>query len=214
MKPNDLPHPYNWQDRRPLLKDKIFYVPNHYRRHEKELFPNLQRYFGNDHPIYLEYCSGNGEWVLNRALENPGINWIAVEMRFERVRKIYSKTVNYGVENLLIISGEGLTFSREYLSARCLDEAYINFPDPWPKNRHAKHRMIQPPFVRELRQKVKKGGLVTLVTDHISYKEQIEHQMGGWSKVEASRENYGSSFFERLWRRHGLPIYRLCYANR
>ncbi|MDN3508667.1 MAG: tRNA (guanine(46)-N(7))-methyltransferase TrmB [Candidatus Neptunochlamydia sp.] len=214
MKPKDLLYPYKWEDRHPLLKDKIFYVPEYYQEHKKELFPNLQEYFGNDHPIYLEYCSGNGEWILNRTMENPEINWIAVEMWFERVRKIYSKTANYGVENLLIISGEGLTFSREYLSNKSLDKVYINFPDPWPKDRHAKHRIIQCPFVEELRRTVKKGGLVTLVTDNASYKEQIEDEMRGWPKIEASHENYGSSFFERLWRSHGLPIHHLCYANR
>ena len=94
MKPKDLPYPYKWEDRHPLLKDKIFYVPEYYQEHKKELFPNLQEYFGNDRPIHLEYCSGNGEWILNRAMENPEINWVAVEMWFERVRKIYSKTIN------------------------------------------------------------------------------------------------------------------------
>ncbi|MDJ0651858.1 MAG: tRNA (guanine(46)-N(7))-methyltransferase TrmB [Simkaniaceae bacterium] len=214
MKPKDLPYPYKWEDRQPLLKDKIFYVPEYYQQHKKERFPNLQEYFGNDRPIHLEYCSGNGEWILNRARKNPEIHWIAVEMWFERVRKIYSKTVNYGVENLLIISGEGLTFSREYLSDACLDKVYINFPDPWPKKRHAKHRMIQRPFVEELRRTVKKNGWVTLVTDNVPYKKQIEYEMGEWPEVEASHENYGSSFFERLWRSHGLPIQHLCYANR
>lgn len=213
MKPKELPYPYRWEERRPLLKGKVFYVPEYYQAHQKELFPHLQDYFGNEHPVHLEYCSGNGEWILKKAMEYPEINWIAVEMWFERVRKIYSKTINYGVENLLIISGEGLTFSREYLSDRCLDQVYVNFPDPWPKERHAKHRLIQRPFVEELRRTVKKGGTVTLVTDDPRYKQQMEEAMGEWSQVNTSHENYGSSFFERLWRSHGLPIHYLCYAN-
>ncbi|QVL56975.1 MAG: tRNA (guanine(46)-N(7))-methyltransferase TrmB [Simkaniaceae bacterium] len=214
MKPKDLPYPYKWEDRCPLLKDKIFYVPEYYQEHKRELFPLLHDYFGNGHPIHLEYCSGNGEWILKQAMENPNVNWIAVEMWFERVRKIYSKTVNYRVENLLIISGEGLTFSREYLADESLDKVYVNFPDPWPKDRHAKHRIIQRPFVEELRRTVKKGGTVTLVTDDIPYKEQMEYEMQEWPKVEASHEHYGSSFFERLWRSHGLEIHHMCYANR
>ena len=214
MKPKDLPYPYKWEERRPLLKDKIFYVPEYYQEHNKELFPNLEVYFGNTHPVYLEYCSGNGEWILDRARENPDVNWIAVEMWFERVRKIFSKTVNYGVENLLIISGEGLTFSREYLPDKCLDKVYVNFPDPWPKDRHAKHRIIQRFFIEELRRTVKKGGTVTLVTDNIPYKKQMEHEMQEWPKVDSSHENYGSSFFERLWRSHGLDIHHMCYVNR
>jgi tRNA (guanine-N7-)-methyltransferase len=214
MKPKDLPYPYRWEERKPLLKEKVFYVPDYYFEHRKELFPHLHEYFGNDHPIHLEYCSGNGEWILERAQCNPDISWIAVEMWFERVRKIYSKMVNYGVDNLLIISGEGLTFSREYLPDACLDKVYVNFPDPWPKDRHAKHRIIQRPFVQELQRTLKKEGTVTLVTDNAPYKEQMEYEMHGWPKVGEGHENYGSSFFERLWRSHGLTIHHLCYANR
>jgi tRNA (guanine-N7-)-methyltransferase len=214
MKPKDLPYPYKWEERRPLLKDNIFYVPEYYFKHKKELFPNLQEYFGNDRPICLEYCSGNGEWILERAQKHPEINWIAVEIWFERVRKIYSKRVNYGVDNLLIISGEGLTFSREYLPEHCLDKVYVNFPDPWPKDRHAKHRIIQRSFVDELKRTVRPEGTVTLVTDNVPYKKQMEYEMQKWPKVNEGHENYGSSFFERLWHSHGLTIHHLCYANR
>lgn len=214
MKPKDLPYPYSWKERRPLLKEGVFYVPEYYFDHKKEVFPNLQEHFGNDRPIHLEYCSGNGEWILNRAQAFPEINWVAVEIWFERVRKIYSKKVNYGVDNLLIISGEGLTLSREYLPDHVLDEVYVNFPDPWPKDRHAKHRIIQAPFVSELKRTVKPGGKVTFVTDNVPYKEQMEREMEGWQKAAREEtENYGTSFFERLWRSHGLTIHHLCYAN-
>ena len=214
MKPKDLPYPYKWDERHPLLKDKIFYVPQYYKEHKKNLFPPFKEFFGNDHPVHLEFCSGNGEWIINRAQENPQVNWVAVEMWFERVRKIYSKTINYGIENLMIISGEGLTFSQEYLQDECIDAAYVNFPDPWPKDRHAKHRIIQKPFVEELRRTVKKEGSVTLVTDNIPYKEQMEQEMQGWPKVGIPHDNYGSSFFERLWRSQGLDIHHMRYANR
>lgn len=213
MKPKDLPYPYGWDDRRPFLKDKIFYVPEYYEEHKEELFPSFAEFFGNDNPVHLEYCSGNGEWIINRARENPDKNWVAVEIWFERVRKIYSKTINYGIENLMIISGEGLTFSRQYLREGCLNGVYVNFPDPWPKKRHAKHRIIQSPFVDELRRTLVPGGTVTLVTDDITYKEQMECEMEKWHKVPPQQENYGSSFFERLWLSRGLEIHHLCYAN-
>ena len=213
MKPKDLPYPYGWEDRRTLMKDKIFYVPEYYEDHKRELFPNFVDYFGNTNPVHLEYCSGNGEWIIKRAQENPDKNWVAVEMWFERVRKIYSKSVNFGVENLLIISGEGVTFSREYLSDNCLDAVYVNFPDPWPKDRHAKHRIIQRPFVDELKRTLVPGGTVTLVTDDAPYKDQMTYEMQEWEEVSASHSGYGSSFFERLWLSRGLDIHHLCYVN-
>ncbi len=214
MKPKDLLYPYSWKDRRPLLKNNIFYVPEYYQEHQKELFPSFTEHFENDNPVNLEYCSGNGEWIIKRAQENPDKNWVAVEMWFKRVRKIYSKTVNYEIDNLLIISGEGMTFSREYLTDHCLDAVFVNFPDPWPKDRHAKHRIIQRPFVEELRRTVTPEGTVTLVTDNIPYKDQMQYEMQEWPKVPAFHKNYGSSFFERLWLSHGLEIYHMCYANR
>ncbi|MCB1107900.1 MAG: tRNA (guanosine(46)-N7)-methyltransferase TrmB [Chlamydiia bacterium] len=213
MKPKDLPYPYRWEERRPLLKGKVFYVPEYYQEHKRELFPNFNEFFGNDNPVHLEYCSGNGEWIIKKAQEHPEVNWVAVEVWFERVRKIYSKMFNYGIDNLMIVSGEGLTFSREYLPNHSLNGVYVNFPDPWPKDRHAKHRIIQRPFVEELKRTLVPKGKVTLVTDNIPYKEQMEHEMDGWERLPSSHENYGSSFFERLWLSHGLEIHHLCYVN-
>ena len=213
MKPKDLKSPFKWEDRRPSLHDLIFFVPEHYEAHQQELFPSFESFFGNDHPVHLEYCSGNGEWILGKAKEHPEKNWVAVELCFERVKKIYSKFKNHEVKNAMIISGEGLTFSREYLPDHSLEAVYVNFPDPWPKRRHAKHRLIQRPFVEELRRTLRKGGKAIFVTDHIPYKIQMEEAMREWEKVPSSLNQYGSSFFDRLWRSKGLEIHQLSYVQ-
>lgn len=213
VKAKDLPYPYTWSERHPLFQDRVFYVPDYYRAHCKKLFPPFEDHFGNDHPVHIEYCSGNGEWILSQAIQNPHVNWVAVEWWFPRVRKIYAKMMNLKIENLVIVSGEGLTFSREYLLDSSLDRVYVNFPDPWPKGRHAKHRMIQPSFAEQLRRVLKKGGVATFVTDDLPYRKQMEEVMRGWTQVEESFENYGSSFFDRLWRSQGLTIYHLSYVK-
>lgn len=213
MKPEDLCYPFSWEERRPVFKDRVFFIPDYYHEHKKELFPCFEECFGNKNPVHLEYCSGNGEWIINRARENPGMNWIAVELKFNRVQKIYYQMLNYKIENLLIVAGEGLTFSREYLADSSIDAVYVNFPDPWPKSRHAKHRLIQESFVNELRRTVKQEGKVTIVTDDAPYKEQVTQEMAGWKEVEDQHVNYGSSFFERLWVSLDRNIYHLSYAN-
>lgn len=213
MKPKDLPYPFKWEERRPFLEGKIFYVPDYYKEHQRSLFPDFSTLFGNDHPVYVEYCSGNGEWVIAKAQENPEINWVAVELKFERVRKIHSKGHNLGLENLMIISGEALTFSREYLSDASIDAVFVNFPDPWPKDRHAKHRLIQAPFTSELKRTLKGKGTVTLVTDDTTYLEQMRTEMEGWTPKEGDFSDYGTSYFERLWRSHGLDINYLHYER-
>ena len=213
MKPKKLTYPYSWQERRPLLKGCIFYVPDYYQEHDRSLFPSFETLFGNKHPVHIEYCSGNGEWVIDKALNHPELNWIAVEKKFERVCKIYSKARNNSLENLFVISGEALTFAREYLPDACLDSVYVNFPDPWPKDRHAKHRLIQRSFSDELWRTMKKAGGVTLVTDNIPYLEQMKYEMQEWTPKTGDFSTYGSSYFERLWLSKGLKIHYLHYER-
>ena len=88
MKPKDLKSPYKWEGRCPLLQDRVFYVPGYYHKHRAELFPSWQELFGNDHPVCIEYCSGNGEWIIHKAQSHPEINWVAVELNFDQVEKI------------------------------------------------------------------------------------------------------------------------------
>lgn len=164
----------------------------------------------------MEYCSGNGDWVVGKALQFPEWNWVAVEKRFDRVRKIWSKMHNQGVKNLLIVCGEAMTFSREYLPDSCVEEIFINFPDPWPKRGHAKHRLIQPSFSEECARVVKQKGNLTLVTDHPDYSSQMIEvmlQSPGWISRFPSPHymtewpGYGGSFFDTLWRAKGLTIH-------
>jgi len=201
MKPKEFIQPYTWEDRRPHLFEKVFFVPEYYSDHDASQLPPLADFFGNDNPIHLEYCSGNGEWIADKALENPDINWIGVEIKFERVRQLFSKRHNREIDNLLIVCGEAHTFTREYLPDGSLDAIYINFPDPWPKGRHAKHRLVSPAFAKEVSRALKKDGTATLVTDDKPYFELIQSSFAtGWTQLQASLEEYGSSFFDRLWR--------------
>lgn len=217
MKPKDLKSPYKWEDRVPLLKEGVFYVPKYYHKHDAALFPSWDKLFDNHHPVHIEYCSGNGEWIIHKAKAHPEINWVAIEMNFDRVRKIYSKRMNESIENLFIVSGEARTFSREYLSTESVQAAYINFPDPWPKDRHAKHRLVQSPFIEELVRVIVPQGTLTLVTDSTPYMEQMREVIQlvpAWSRLACPYENdYGNSYFERLWRSLGRSIHFLHYEK-
>lgn len=219
MKPKHLKFPYQWEERRPLLRDRVLYVPDYYDKHREFTLPEWSdpELFGNSRPISIEFCSGNGEWIFNKAKENPEQNWIAVEMQFKRVRKIFSKRENAGLKNLVIIAGEALTFSKHYLQDDATQFAYVNFPDPWPKDRHAKHRLIQKPFVLELMRILAKGGSIEYVTDDMPYAEQMKKEMGAvpyWAEIKGVNfENYGTSFFERLWRDIGRSFNHLKYIN-
>ena len=218
MQPKDLKLPFSFESRRPLLQDSVFYVPDYYSNYSEFALPALGTILGNDNPVCIEYCSGNGDWILDRALNDSHTNWIAVEMRFDRIRKIWAKMKNYALENLLIVCGEALTFTHNYLSNHVLEEVFINFPDPWPKMRHEKNRLMKPRFLTELTRVLKSGKSVTFVTDDQNYLDETlscfsHHALFSEPFFRAELPKYGSSWFEELWREKGKQIYYTQYTN-
>lgn len=219
MKPQDLKAPFSRREGSVMIEDRIWYVPNYHTYDDYESFsfsgwenPEL---FGNTHPICIEYCSGNGAWIAEKALQFPEKNWVAVEMKFDRVRKIWAKIKNYQLDNLLIVSGEALCATQHFFPEDSVETIYVNFPDPWPKKRHFKNRLIQQPFLDQLHRVLFKEGEVVFVTDHEGYsewtvKEFLDHH-GFVSTIDApfytlAPKEYGSSYFDQLWREKGLQI--------
>lgn len=216
MKPSDLKSPFTWNERNILIHDRIWFIPERCEN-EEFTFPGWQnaQTFSAEQPLCVEYCSGNGAWIAAKAQANPHQNWVAVERKFERVQKIWSKIKNYALDNLLIICGEGHRATNEYFPDTSVDAVFINFPDPWPKKRHAKHRIVQPAFILEMKRILKDQGTLTLVTDDEAYsKSMIEDVLasGFFSSVfphpyfSYEYSEYGSSYFEDLWRQKGKAI--------
>ncbi len=202
------------------MQDGVLYIPSFYSEHEKWSFPGFETIFGRSAPVFVEYCSGHGDWVIQKALAQPDACWIAVEKRFDRVRRIWAKMHNFNVPNLLIVCGEAQVFSRFYLPAQSVDGFFINFPDPWPKNKHAKHRLVQQPFLDDLIRAGKSGAEVAIATDDLPYAQQaVEVFQTPWqSRLPAPHyttgvESYGSSWFERLWKELGRTIYYLQFVK-
>jgi tRNA (guanine-N7-)-methyltransferase len=225
MKPKNLKCPFTWEERRPLLFQRVLFVPEYYQRHEEWTFPGWEdpSLFGNAREVFVEFCSGHGHWIIEKAKAHPEQNWVAVEMQFERVRKIWSKMQNNGLSNLLIVCGEALTFAKHYLPDSAVQAIYINFPDPWPKTKHVKHRLLQPPFVHELARIAKPSGTATLVSDDVPYCQQMSQQMlqhSAWSPVfpepyyVTEWADYGYSFFDHLWREKGRTIHYLHFEKK
>jgi tRNA (guanine-N7-)-methyltransferase len=224
MKPKQLKSPFTWEARHPLLRDRVLYVPHYYDRHEEYLFPGWasSEVFGREAPIEVEYCAGNGEWIVAKALAHPERNWVAVEFQFERARKIWSKIHNLQLSNLLVVCGEALTFTKYYVQAGTFSASYVNFPDPWPKPRHEKKRLLQEPFFLELARASQEGSIATLVTDHAGYVTQIVEvleKLPPWSSCHpfphyiTDYPGYGTSYFDSLWREQGLDVHYIQYEN-
>lgn len=216
MKAKDLKLPFTFTDRRPYLSDHVFYVPPHIRDYEQFTLPPLSELFGDAHPVYVEYCSGNGDWVAEQARNEPAKNWIAVEKRFDRARKIWAKLKKHSLNNLLVVCGEAFTFTHHYLPSQVIEGVFIHFPDPWPKGRHAKHRLLQDHFLDELARVLAKGKEVTFVSDDFPYLNETMGIFQGHPCFEPSlpsphfkteTDSYGGSWFENLWREKGKQIH-------
>ena len=216
MKPKNLKYPFRWKDRRTFFADKVLYVPDYYTAYGEWTFPGWDVLFENKNPVHIEYCSGNGAWIIEKAKEFPGKNWVAVEWQFERARKIWSKMKNENLSNMLIIAGEALTFTREYIPPSSVSEVYVNFPDPWPKERHAKHRLFQEAFIGELARILQTTGKIIVATDDPDYSKQIGEKITenlsftpkfAHPYYITEWPGYGGSYFDSLWRAQGKNIH-------
>jgi len=216
MKPKDFTIPFSFKQRRPYLADQVFYVPVHYQAYDQFRLPSFNELFGNQHPVYVEYCSGNGDWVAAQAQSEPMKNWIAVEKRLDRVGKIWTKLKKQQLKNLLIVCGEAYTFTHHYLPAQTVDGVFIHFPDPWPKACHSKHRLLQGRFLDELSRTLVQGKGVTFVSDDLRYLNSTVDVFQRHPCFEPTLptpffrtedSSYGGSWFENLWREKGRQIH-------
>ncbi|SRR3989339_926883 len=215
MRPKHLKFPFQWESREPLLLDGVLYVPQWYEGHDHWPKGDLESLFSLYSSASIEYCSGNGTWVAEKAEKQPAKLWIAVEKRFDRVQKIWAKKHNLSLGNLLIVCGDALTFTKHYLKSNSIEEVFVNFPDPWPKARHARNRIIKDDFVQEMTRISKVGAETVLVTDDAPYSGQMTFEMlkdNIWRAsfpfpfYETEWPGYGSSFFDSLWKDRGREV--------
>lgn len=219
MKKSDLFLPFKFENRKPIIINRFLFVPKHYDKHH--LF-NEEISFENKNEINIEYCSGNGTWIVEKAKLSPKINFIAVEMKFLRARQIWLKMHSQGINNLFVICSDAFTFTKYYLKDSSIADVFINFPDPWPKRKHAKKRLINKEFLGDVNRVMKPNSVITIVTDHTGYLEQmietfvkIKEYKSIFQKPYFVQDikNFGSSFFSSLFESKGKAINYLKFSR-
>lgn len=218
FKAKDLKYPYLWNDRRPAIQDGVLFIPSFYDKHEEFVHPGWdspQIFNRKGASTAIEFCSGNGMWIAEKAKAYPDINWIAVEKNFERVQKIWARKKRENLTNVFIIAGKAEEFISFYLKVCLVRQVFINFPDPWPKTKHAKNRLLSLDFVNKLAHFMAIGGTMMVVTDDEVYSKQTISTLQAASLWKVSFEaphyveevsGYGSSYFEDLWRKKNKTI--------
>lgn len=121
--------------------------------------------FGNDNPIHVEFGTGKGNFITTLAKRNPDINYIGVEYKAAVLIKAMQKVENVEQANLRFLLFDVYT-SEEVFSEGELDRLYINFCDPWHKNKHSRRRLTHRRFLEKYKLFIKKGGWIHFKTDN------------------------------------------------
>jgi tRNA (guanine-N7-)-methyltransferase len=138
----------------------------------KTLFPRPQ-------PLQVELGSGDGSFLVQYAALHPEWNFIGVERLLGRLRKIDRKGRRAGLENMRGVRIEAAYFLEFLLPKHSAATLHVYFPDPWPKRKHRRHRLINERFPELARAALAPGGTVYLRTDDADYFAQMESVFGG-----------------------------------
>jgi len=134
---------------------------------------NLAKIFGRTAPTVLEIGFGNGDTLLDVAIQQRNRNYLGIEVHRAGVGRLLHEASNQKLDNLKVICHDAVEVLEHHLPENGLDEVWVLFPDPWHKARHNKRRLVQEPFIELLASRMKPGATVHLATDWQAYAEQM-----------------------------------------
>lgn len=134
---------------------------------------DLDALFGRHAERYLEVGFGMGDALAALAEACPQRDFLGIEVHEAGIGRLLGLARRAGLDNLRVLRGDAVALLREHLADAALDGVLVFFPDPWPKKRHHKRRLIQAGFIDLLARKVRPGGLLHLATDWAPYAEQM-----------------------------------------
>ncbi|MGM0951724.1 MAG: tRNA (guanosine(46)-N7)-methyltransferase TrmB [Pseudomonadota bacterium] len=149
--------------------------------------------FGRDNMLNLEIGFGMGQSLADMAEAAPEQDFIGVEVHQPGVGALLKEVEERGLENVRIYSIDANDVIDLCLPEACLDRVMVFFPDPWPKKKHHKRRLIQPEFVQRIRHKLRVGGVLHLATDWENYAEHMLEVMGESEGFANTQEQGGYS---------------------
>jgi tRNA (guanine-N7-)-methyltransferase len=150
-------------------------------------------WFANARPLTLEIGFGNGDSLLEIARTHPDRNFLGIEVHRPGVGKLLMSLEQAGIDNVRIICHDAVEVLQQQIPDGSLDRVLVFFPDPWPKKRHHKRRLIQPEFVSLLARKLHRGGRLHMATDWENYAEHMLEVMQASPEFENSRAGGGFS---------------------
>jgi len=190
-----------------------FVPPDYFRILSKEeIFPDGSR------PLEVDLGCGDGTFLVDLAAENPGRDFLGVERLMGRVRKVCRKARRRGLANVKVLRLESAYTVGWLLPEGGVARAHLLCPDPWPKKKHHRRRLVDGGFVKGLHRVLEPGGEFLFKSDHAEYFEESVAQVretGLLEEVEWSADAffYPETDFERQWKAEGKTVRRARFVS-
>ena len=170
---------------------------------------DLEKIFGHKAPVHVDLGCGDGSFLCAVAQRLPHKNFLGIERLSGRIRSSARKAAS--LDNVRLLQVESFYAVRYLLPAESVETFYLLFPDPWPKRRHHRRRIVTPEFLKSVHVALEQNGVVHIATDHLDYfrkiKETAESVLG--FAIDDSDVDLPQSKFSLAFRQKGAPIYWL-----
>jgi tRNA (guanine-N7-)-methyltransferase len=185
---------------------------------------DLAALFANHRPVVLEIGFGNGDSLAQMAQADPDRNWLGVEVHGPGVGHLLLEIERRGIGNLRVIRQDAVDLLAQGIAAGALDRVQLFFPDPWPKKKHHKRRILSARFVGLLARAIRPGGVFHAATDWEPYAQQMLrelevpggpfHNLAGPGQYAERPPERPLTRFERRGERLGHPVRDLLFGRR
>lgn len=168
--------------------------------------------FGNSNPVILEIGSGKGRFLIASATEDPERNFIGIEKSLHYYRVIRDRVLKRNLTNIRLINHDAFLVMQKMFADESVAEVHIYFPDPWPRKREQKRRIIRPEVLTEIRRVLVAGGSGIYVTDHRSYFEAAAPVIASFFRSETripGPDDPPRTNYEAKYRAEGREIYEV-----
>ena len=181
-------------------------------------FPAL---FGRRAPVVVEVGSGMGETTAVIARDNPDTDYLAIEVHAPGVGSLLKRLAEESIGNVRVVQHDAVEVLRDMVPAASLAGLHVFFPDPWPKKRHHKRRLIQPEFARLAAGRLGPGGYIHVATDWEEYAQHVLEVLSGEQFLENTAENYAprpaarpQTKFERRGLKLGHGVWDIVFTRK
>ena len=183
---------------------------------------DLQTLFGRAATVVLEIGFGNGETLVQQAVEHPGKDFIGIDVHEPGVGHCLLKARDAGIHNLRLLIHDAIEVLNNQIPLESLSRVNLYFPDPWPKKRHHKRRIVQHDFLNLIADRLVDDGTLNIATDWANYAEHIDEVLSQSDRFSCSerREHDGEqpydrprTKFERRGLKKGHRIWDWCFTK-